>query len=83
MIVSGSSPGRTFCERTERSEVGLDAELPKVMVDVLMQQDGPLVGGEAAEERVGVRGAACGAGGGELGERAVRRACSVAKSGSF
>ena len=73
MIVSGSSPGRTFCEfmtcQGADLDVPLGAELAEVMVDVFMHKDGPLVGCQAPEERVGVRGAAFGAGGGELIER--------------
>ena len=36
---------------------GSDAELPQMMVDVFVHQDGPLVGREPAEEAVRVRGA--------------------------
>jgi hypothetical protein len=46
----------------------LGVELAEVVVDVFVDDDGPLVGGEGAEEGVGVGGAGCGAGGGELGE---------------
>ena len=46
MIVSGRASGRTF----GRS----GAELAKVVVEVLVHQDGPLVGCERAEERVGM-----------------------------
>jgi hypothetical protein len=60
MIVSGSSPGRTFCGFAKcfcvvrGGALGLGAELAEVMVDVLVHDDGPLVGGQRPEERVGV-----------------------------
>ena len=48
----------------------LGAELAKVMVDVLIGEDGPFVRGQAAEERVRVGGAALWAGRGELVDQA-------------
>lgn len=57
-----------WCFRTTKNQkyVGCrrasHAELAQVMVEVFVHEDGPLVGSEAAEEAVGMGGAAGGTG---------------------
>jgi hypothetical protein len=62
-IASSRSPGAVCVLILSRVRLtihycgGSDAELPQMMVDVFVHQDGPLVGREPAEEAVRVRGA--------------------------
>ena len=59
----------------------LHAELLEVVVDMFVHPHGPLVGGEVAEEAVGVGGTAGGAGGGEAvdqGAEDVARVIEIA-----